>query len=53
MRIANIEFKLNGIDLRPKIDDLAILKNIWCIYDLNSHLRSFLIGLNTLRLICK
>ena len=53
MRIANVEFKLSGIDLRPKIDDLAIKKNMWCLNDLNSHLRFFLIGQNTLRLICK
>ena len=26
MRIVNVEFKLSGIDLRPKIDDLAIKK---------------------------
>lgn len=28
MRIANVEFKLSGIDLRPKIDDLAIKKHM-------------------------
>ena len=28
MRVANVEFKLSGIDLRPKIDDLAIKKHM-------------------------
>ena len=28
MRIGNVEFKLSGIDLRPKIDDLAIKKHM-------------------------
>ena len=28
MRIANVEFKLSGIDLRPRIDDLAIKKHM-------------------------
>ena len=28
MRIANIEFELSGIDLRPKINDLAFKKHM-------------------------
>ena len=28
MRIANVEFKSSGVDLRPKIDDLAIKKHM-------------------------
>ena len=28
MRIANVEFKSSGIDLRLKIDDLAIKKHM-------------------------